>query len=207
MHILSRGKPDVKPLRLYFRRVVIQLSGQGESRAPFPSFEGCKRAPGEVAQRPPPPKRARADKARADRRPTGGGPSARQQEKGSAPPNGRRAPGLRATAPRHSPPSPPQRTGGHFARRNFRRACATGTTAERERERQRGRHQRPPPSPAPWRSRHQEPPATAPLPGNVGACQPPSAPAERRRSARSGAPSAGLRPERESPPQRMAAAM
>lgn len=68
------------------------IERQGESRAPSLPFEGCKRAPGAVAQRPPPPKRARADKARADRRPTGGGPSARQQEQGSAPPNGRHAP-------------------------------------------------------------------------------------------------------------------
>lgn len=181
-HILSRGKPDVKPLRLYFWRVVIQSSGQGGSASPFPSIEHRKRAPGVVAQRPPPPKRARADKAGTDDDPRGRRPATRQQEQGIPPPNGRRAPRNARDAPRHALPSPPQRTGGHFARRNFRRACATGTTAEREQERQKGRHQRPPPSPAPWRSRHQEPPATAPVPGSVGACQPPSAPAERRRS-------------------------
>lgn len=65
-HILSRGKPVVKPLWLYYRRVVIQSSGQGGS------------------------------------------------------------------APRPFPPSPPQRTGGRFARRNFRRASARRDWPPRE---------------------------------------------------------------------------
>lgn len=173
-HILSRGKPDVKPLRLYFWRVVIQSSGKGGSVSPFPSIGHCKRAPGVVAQRPPPPKRARADKAGTDDDPRGG-----------VRPRGSRSRNTRHRAETCTPV--PAAADTHPARAHCARAieaahCAAGASAERERERQKGRHQRPPPSPAPWRSGHQEPPATAPFPGNVGACQPPSAPAERRRS-------------------------
>ena len=181
-HILSRGKPDVKPLRLYFRRVVIQSSGQGgPAPRPFRSRDASARRGWSRSARPRPKERAPTKRGRT------AAPWAAVRTRGSRSRVARRPtdgalPGPRDTAPRHAPPSPPQRTGGRFARRNFRRACATGTTAERERERQKGRHQRPPPSPAPWRSRHQEPPATAPVPGNVGACQPPPAPAERRRS-------------------------
>ena len=157
---------------LLARRDTIERSGR--TRTPSLSFEGCKRAPGVVAQRPPPPKRARADKAGTDDDPRGG-----------VRPRGSRSRNTRHRAETCTPV--PAAADTHPARAHCARAieaahCAAGASAERERERQKGRHQRPPPSPAPWRSGHQEPPATAPFPGNVGACQPPPAPAERRRS-------------------------
>lgn len=93
---------------LLARRDTIERSGR--TRTPSLSFEGCKRAPGVVAQRPPPPKRARADKAGTDDDPRGRRPATRQQEQGSPPPNGRRAPRNARDAPRHALPSPPQRT-------------------------------------------------------------------------------------------------
>ena len=152
-HILSRGKPDVKPLRLYFWRVVIQSSGQGGSASPFPSIGHRKQAA------------------------AGAGESAAQRATGS--PERERRTKTRSPVPAAADTHPAR---AHCARAIEAAHCAAGASAEREQERQKGRHQRPPPSPAPWRSRHQEPPATAPVPGNVGACQPPSAPAERRRS-------------------------
>ena len=124
-HILSRGKPDVKPLRLYFWRVVIQSSGQGGSASPFPSIEHRKRAPGWSRAAPAPSPRARADKAGTDDDPRGRRPATRQQEQGIAAQRATGAPETR-DAPRHTLPSPPQRTGGHFA------AAPPGALARRE---------------------------------------------------------------------------
>ena len=97
-HILSRGKPDVKPLRLYFWRVVIQSSGQGgPAPRPFRSRDVSARRGWSRSARPRPRERAPTKRGRTT-------------TQGAASGHAAAGAGTRDTAPRHALPSPPQRT-------------------------------------------------------------------------------------------------
>lgn len=145
-----------------------QARAGGGRAAPAPAQESARRQSGDGRR----PKGAASGHAAA-------GPGEPAAQRTTGPPERERRTKTRSPVPAAADTHPAR---AHCARAIEAAHCAAGASAARERERQKGRHQRPPPSPAPWRSRHQEPPATAPVPGDVGACQPPSAPAERRRS-------------------------
>lgn len=86
------------------------IERQGRFRIPVPLDRAPQARAGGGRAAPAPAQESARRQSGDGRRPKGRRPATRQQEQGSPPPNGRRAPRNARDAPRHALPSPPQRT-------------------------------------------------------------------------------------------------